>query len=187
MSAELLTKLTPSSVNLERVGSGGVPDINRYDVAAALAYGSLPTLAYHYGLSKYCMDAKASSNVLKTISEKIQLTIKMEGWPDEEGRSSKLAKLVLLESGHGITCTGCNGLGLIQFTEKSGRNHASSTECKKCEGSGVGQLSERKKAEIAGIPKSSWSRGWNERMSIFYEEINILDHVVSKHLGSQLF
>ena len=185
MTEKLLTKLLPHGANLTTNGIHTKPVISATDVAAALAYGSLPKHAYQLGLAKYCADKHAELTLSKHLERKIQRTINKNKWHDSEGRAKGLASLVIIECIHEIKCKNCNGRG---FTGKySRKNHWSYGKlCHSCNGTGAGRLSYTAQAKIAKLSTSSWTRSWRLRNEPFVQYTYGLEARIIKHLKHQL-
>lgn len=182
MGKSLLTKLSPKSVNFMGAGGRSMAEITAFDVAGALSFGDLSVHAYYFGLAKYCLDEKATRETIIHLEKKIQTSIDVKGWQDDRGRALRLASLVLQEVGFGLVCKKCQGSGL-EVNNKSGA--LVNENCRKCGGRGAGSFTDRQRAALSGIPKSSWSRAWISRMSCFYDYVVELDYLVSSHLKRQ--
>ncbi|MEE8057201.1 MAG: hypothetical protein V3T17_05125 [Pseudomonadales bacterium] len=184
MSVKVLAKMTARGVVIDGIGKGQIL-ISAYDVAAALSYGSLPHPAYHLGLAKYCDDAAARDKLYKHIETKIQHKINSNNWQDAKERASCLALLVMQEAVYGLQCKVCHGRGFVRKRVQHKAVMLEEKQCQKCHGLGVGILSERKRAAIANIPKSSWIRNWILRIEEFKHYVVDLETKVIKQLAFQ--
>lgn len=181
MTARLLTKLLPHGTNLNGSGIRAKSDISATDVAAALAYGSLPKYASYMGLAKYCADDHAKYSLLQHFERKIQRKINKQKWHDSQGRAKGLALLTVAECIHETECKSCNGHGVfIKRTANNGKT------CRACNGSGKSQLSCTQQSKIASISTSSWTRTWKHRHESFLQYAYCLEDKAIKHLKKQL-
>ena len=154
MSVRLLNKLVPHSVSLDSVG-GGKADINACDVAAALGFGNLSGAACDFGFTKYCDDETSAYKLMDYFNAVVNKTALTEQWAQEIGDTRGLAQLMMLEGVYGVQCKKCKGVcSQVQCKE----NRLEVINCEKCNGTGLGMLSQRQRARIANIPSSSWDR-----------------------------
>lgn len=185
MTGHLLYKMLPHGANLMSEGIRGSQALSAVDIAAALALGSLPKHAYYFGLTKYCNDDKAKLSFLNHLESKIQKTIHRRKWHDAEGRARGLALLVLLEGIYGLLCHRCKGRGFV--LSKIRRNELRHQKsCERCNGSGVGQISDTQRAKIAKVATSNWIKTWKTRNEEFMLYAHGLDAKVLRHLKRQL-
>ena len=154
MASHLLYRMLPRGANLMSEGIHSSQTLSAADIAAALAFGSLSKHAYYFGLTKYCNNKKAECSLLNHLENKIQNAIHRRKWHDAEGRARGLAILVLMEGVHGLVCHRCKGRGFI--LSKTRHGHLSyQKSCERCNGSGIGRISDTKRASIAKIAKSN--------------------------------
>ena len=186
MTARLLAKILPHSTNLTNDGSASSkPLFSASDVAAALAYGSLPKPAYHLGMAKYCNDLDAERHLLKHLHRKIQYTITRKKWRNAEHRAENLALLVIRECIHEGRCKRCDGHGfIVRLTGKDRLNYGK--PCKACDATGIARLSATQQAKIANISTPSWIKIWRPRHENFVQYAHDLESRVSRHLKQQL-
>lgn len=186
MTERLLTKLLPKNAVISGEGQGGNALITGFDVAAALAYGSLSKPAYHLGRAKYCNDKAAEKKLLTHFQRKIQRKIKTRKWHDTTGRAKGLAWLVLQEGVFGIPCKRCEGRGVI-WTRRKKQGLGLEKTCYYCNGTGAGQWSDSKRADVAKISKVNWIKTWKPRNDAFIHYAIDLEHKVLRHLRRQLY
>ncbi|GLS24996.1 hypothetical protein [Marinibactrum halimedae] len=182
MSEFLLTKMNPKGASWEFSGRGGVVAFTQYDIAAALSFGALPLPAYYLARAKYCEDHQAAESLRAHLLDKIEKESLQQDWKITKDNACGIADLLMAESVFDIQCKACKGLGYLY--EKSGSIN-SSRRCEKCNGSGVGVLSQRKRAAMAKIALTTWHRHWNERLDFLMCYIKELEEHVVKHINEQ--
>jgi hypothetical protein len=188
MSEHLLSKITPSSVNLHSLNVRSINTISSSDIAAAFAYGSLPKYAYYAALAKYCADKAAEGALIKYFEYKIQTTIVKNGWHDREGRARGLALLAIHEGIYGVKCKPCRGRGFMVKGKTKAKilMSAAISPCLRCHGSGEGGFSETRRAKIAKISTSNWIRTWKLRNDQFVQGASELHDKALRHIRCQL-
>ncbi len=186
MTEKLLTKMLSRSVVFTGEGYGGKVGITGYDVAAALAYGTLSNPAYHLARAKYCDDKASEDKLLKYFQKKIQRTIGKNKWHNTKGRAKGLAWLVLHEGVYGIPCKACEGRGFL-WKRRATKIKDWGKICHQCNGTGVGQLSAGKESAIAKISKVNWIKTWKSRNEEFIQYATELENKALRHLSHQLY
>ncbi len=184
MSLRVLSKLLPQGVRYDTVGGAGKIEIQPSDVATALSYGNLHPAAHYLALVKYCNDEAAAEKLIHYFESIFKKKIANNEWEKDVKDTRSLATLVVYEGVFGCSCKRCQGKGVELDKKGIIPRHK---ECSKCEGTGLGTLSQRHRARIANIPSSTWDRHWKKRidelLSLAYE----LEHQVTKHLKWQLY
>jgi ribosomal protein L40E len=172
--AHLLAKLTPHGVTITGEGFGGHARLDAMDVAGALGMGGLDWRAYKFGLLKYCGDHLS----LRPLDDAMRVAIAEQSragrWNLTAEQISGLASLAIIENLHDRICDRCNGSGTV-----------AAKECDKCHGTGKLPMSERRRAEIVGVPESSWRRLWKPRAAWAYAVVQQWDADVTAHLSRQ--
>lgn len=181
MSESLLTKMSVRGCNWQSV-AGGTIDISEFDVAAALSFGNLSRPAYYLARAKYLDDAEALNWMKQHFSHQVLTTFAIDKSKNIDDKVSGLADLIVKEGMFGIHCKDCEGLGVIYS-----RNVLKPIvgNCKSCNGTGHGRLSERERARTANIPVSSWNRKWKEKIYDFYNYVSDLNDEVISHVRRQ--
>lgn len=155
MSAEWLAKLTANSIRITGEGFGGTPDITWNDVAGALA--GTKRIGYLLLLAKYTGDRGATSAFISELA----IEIKSEKNCDTP-KALRVAVACSFPVLHPMRCGCCQGRGVIYPKEKGRTLKETARPCRHCDGTGYSQLSERKRAGIAGIPSSTWFDSWKD-------------------------
>lgn len=185
MSVRLLSKMTAKNASIDSMGISGELKITSYDVAVALSYGTLSEYAYYLGRAKYCHDETAHTVLWEHLEERIQQAIKKNNWKDSEGRAKGMALLVLNEGVYRLPCTHCHGRGIIWKKSKGNGSINNGKQCAKCNGTGLGRLSERQRAKIANVPISSWTRTWASYHHKFICYVTGLESELISHMHRQ--
>lgn len=183
MSAQVLTKMNVHGCNLNFAGKGGVVEITPCDVAASLGFGNLSDPAYYLGLARYCHDPKAEQWMRQYIREKLIVFVEDNRWKLDEWNIHGCVEIVMRESVYGMACQKCGGLG---YRYPKPYSDEASGDCKHCEGSGIGQLSERERSRISGISFTTWRRNWKERINNFLAQFAQIDSELHYHIKKRL-
>lgn len=180
----MLTKINLNSVDLLGV-PGGRGSLTRQDIMAALGMGNLPEKSYQLGMMIYTGDeAYLQSTGMAVWELAVDLSIKHK-WPKAEKGKQQLrwvANVALCEilTQSERVCKHCNGDGLRPIGSKMPQpDGIPATTCPRCLGWGYFHLSENEKALRAGIPKTTWRNGWEDRYKAIHGAIN--DWVLQVH------
>lgn len=175
MSAEWLAKLTTKSLRVTGEGFGGFPSVTWDDIAAGLA--GTNRLGYLLLLSKYTDDRNANSLFIAELAKEIEV---------EKNCAINIALRVAVACSFPVInpmrCPTCHGRGTI-FPRKKGKSILDTVrKCHVCDGNGYRQLSERKRADIAGIASSTWHDSWkkycNKKEKFLWEiEASSINHL----------
>ena len=172
--AEMLAKMTPHGPQITGEGFGGFQKLTMMDIAGALGMGNLDRSAYLFGILKYCGDHNALRPLDRIVRGHVAQIGKLEGWMLTDAEIVCLARLSLIEHIHSSVCDRCNGS--CQIAAKA---------CDKCHGCGRLPMSNRRRAEVAGIPRESWRRSWQVRAARCYEFVSRWEADVAAHLERQ--
>ncbi len=171
--------LSARSAQLQKT-QGGHERLTKDDVCSMLS--GLDIDCMKMGMASECGDAKA----LRDLELKLwQITYHMairEKWklPKGEFVTRRMAGLALYEVIGPLLCLECNGMGVMVFSmaERGGLLMNPSFEqinpyegrirCPACQGSGKVRLSNRKRADLAGINKDTWPKYWSSRYEGVY-------------------
>jgi hypothetical protein len=172
--AELMAKMTPHGCQITGMGFGGEAGITGLDVAGALGMGRLTHPAYLFGLLKYCSDHNVLSRIDRIMRGHVAAIGKSSRWFLTDDQIAGLARLAIVENIHCPVCDRCHGSGEI-----------AARPCDKCAGSGRIPMSARRRAEIAGIPWTTWRREWDGRAQQCYGVAHAWDVEIQAHLHQQ--
>lgn len=155
MGLGVLSKLGTKSVNFTGTGGGGISDINSSDVAAALSFG-LSTGASSMGLWMF-LDDDSSKSLLRLL---VVAKIKRKDPTITIAIANNLAGSVLSEFSGLLQCNHCNGSGkrLVSSENGVGISCKKFSDCPNCEGAGVKQWADHKRAKDAGINDRTYAR-----------------------------
>lgn len=177
---EILSRLTPSGVNLASSHSGGVPEITAEEIAGCLAGVSLGASYYAHYLYIGCNDYQAALEreiVLELAGMLSQRTDKL-GRPiqiKKPGTLRGVARLVVYELDSDFArCRQCKGTKGKTIVHRTSAGYASEwQDCKQCNGSGQRRISQRERAKVVGIDHMTWktsvSRWYDDALRLLWE------------------
>jgi len=174
----LLFKLTAKGVELAAPG-GGVAEISRMDVCAALGFSRyrddgrkvrLTRMPYLWALHYFCQDVVTLSELLEGLAIRVS-PLREVACKYAEG----LARVAVVERVKNNVCRQCFG---------------NDPECRRCRGQGSVNLSKRRKASLAGVPWTTWWRHENEfllELDFLYQTLGAWEAKVVTHLAAVCF
>ncbi|MFT0137296.1 hypothetical protein ACEK07_04450 [Alcanivoracaceae bacterium MT1] len=182
----LLGKMTTKGLRLDG-GGGGPVLIAPGDVAAALAMGGLPHEAVLVGLAKYADDNNSQLALRDWARAHFRRRCVVRGWKQDYAEG--LALLVVYELVNPTRCPECAGRGKrwesvdlttpLDVAPVVGRSWE---YCSRCKGTGTVRLSQRDRAAIAGITKTTFCDTWSRRADELWEDLATLEDRVLRHL-----
>lgn len=161
MSA-VLAVLTPSTMNYEAVGRGGVPELTRAEMAALL--GGLSRPAMLYAMAKYCDDVDAFRDLQIHCVQKAAGFAVEHGWRTQKGRPRiiSLGVLAAIESVNPYLCFACNSLGMVGNKRCSCGNQRT-------------RISHADRAEYVDVCREHWRKVWCDRYERLFNYCQVLD------------
>jgi hypothetical protein len=151
-----LGKLTPHPVNINHI-AGATPSLTCEDVA-----GSLGIIENHLScllLYKYCHDLDMGKVLVDYVKTACQGLFNNNCWSMQY--IDEITDVALVELFDDKNCRICKGSKIIISDNKQ-------AECHSCNGKGVKRYSERYKARLSGINKTSWNRKYSERYEAIF-------------------
>lgn len=195
--SEAWNLLTVRSSAIERQSSGHGA-LRTADIAAMLA--GLHPEPYMMGMAAECGDYKALRQIELVLWTRANKIAERERWEPPRGEFTvrRMAALALYEAIDDRRCYACNGEGHMEFSLQTHPglimapsyrelNVASGTiRCPACQGSGQIRLSGRKKADLAGINKDSWTRQWARRYEPVFRIANDWREQARSYLAARM-
>jgi hypothetical protein len=195
--SEAWALLTIRSKNFE-MQSKGHGSTSSADVAALLA--GLDREPFLMGLAAECADIGALQQVELVLWARANTISDREDWDAPRGYFTvrRMVGVALYEAMEDHRCYGCNGTGSMAFqlrdhpgmmmapTFEAISPTAGKVRCVCCQGSGVIRLSGRKRAELAGINKDTWTRLWGRRYESIFNIARDWRQSAKNHLASRV-
>ncbi len=168
-SAAILAKLNPKNIRFD-VGSGGIPELEQCDIAAALAgTPKLPELAVKLALVKYAGQHQELGKLFYwTRDAAVTLAVK-HGWRPKKGQLGGISIYAIWEHVDPHHCPVCDGSGKRLDEWRKPLN------CRACNGLGVALVPDEYKAEIAGIDPVEWVNVWLKRATMLADHLERMD------------
>lgn len=138
--AERLAILTARSKHIDGAGYG----TTRADpMLLAGAMAGLTEIQRELMHAKYMLDYRAYAKLVQLYAVQVAREYALE--PDKAVAVSRAAVHCVV---NGVACKACHGTGVTPEQK----------ECPKCEGLGMKAVSDRRRAQVAGIPLTTWQR-----------------------------
>lgn len=178
-----MSMLSPNSINLKNVVSGGLCELSPQDVAAALA--GLPRLHYLYAMhsfvylpDEYEEDYIAQASLLD-LSTRLTMMIKRR-LGCQYRKAQRLTCVALNTMHSGTVCTYCNGHGVTY--EKDG----SKRQCQHCDGTAKKRYSMEQYATFAGITRQTWEECYQDDWLVVAREMAHIRHGIRLYIDFQI-
>lgn len=195
--SEAWALLTIRSKSFDRQ-PGGYGSITTADVAALL--GGLEGEPFLMGMAADCGDLNALREVELILWTRASAISEREGWEPPQGQFTvrRMAALAIYEAIDDRRCYACNGTQWMTFDLRSSpfmvlaptfeavSPMAGRIRCPACLGSGYIRLSNRKRADLAGINKDTWHRIWARRYSPIFDMANGWRESARQFLASRM-
>jgi len=142
---------------------GGIPSLTAADVARMLR--GLDRGPFLAGMVRESGDISCLGPLERWLWVKTMWRSEQLGWPNAHGQAycRRLAGLAVLEfvMPRPEVCPECHGRGWITHESQG-------IECRACANTGGQKIEPRMRAQLAGIPPTSWTEGWAAR----YEDVH---------------
>lgn len=140
-----MAKLTTKGIQAGMV-IGGKPELDRMDIAASCS--GLPSLDFHLIMAKYCDDVKSALDAMGELQ--VVMREQSQAFDDMDTRTRAVfAAAILEEFVSDRRCKGCKGIGQKVKASRV-------VKCEPCFGTGVRQVSLRRRAAACGMPESTY-------------------------------
>lgn len=168
------------------------------DIAALLA--GLPREPFLMGMAAECGDLGALQDIELVLWVRAKAIADREDWDTPRGHFTvrRMVGVALYEAMEDYRCYGCNGTGSMVFDlrdypammmaptfEVTGPT-TGKVRCVCCQSSGSVRLSGRKKADLAGINKDTWTRLWARRYESVFQIARDWRQSAKNHLASRI-
>lgn len=151
----LLAKLTAKGVVIGGAGGGGLVEISRADVAAAIAFAGVSTTADRLIRWLYCGDAAQEPLLLAALMHELRRTV-----PVGRPLLYRMVRLALYELSNSSVCRTCAGAGRKGLTL-----------CEVCGGGGLKALAQRERASLLELSHTTFRRSHEAQADAVYQYV----------------
>lgn len=201
--SEAWNLLTVRSISMGERQSSDHEALRSADVASLLA--GLDSEAFLMGMAAECGDFDSLRKIELILWTRANTIADREGWDPPRGAFTvrRMVALALYEAVDDKRCYVCNGSGSMEVSlethpgfimapsfkevsDFSGSIVSASIRCPACQGAGRIKLSGRKKADLAGINKDTWTRLWAKRYEPVFEIARNWRESASNYLATRI-
>ena len=163
----MLARLCARGLQIVDPIRGGKVEISPAEIAAALGYGALGRAPYYLALAKYCDDGLALLELRHAhLAPLLMRTCLVSALPDPLLHG--LLDLLCAEGLHAPLHGRCQGRG-----------------CDGCQGTGVRRQSDRERARLVGVAKTTYQRRWRHGVDRALCTMEAWDQAALGHLYHQ--
>lgn len=165
---KLMAKMTAKGV-LVSSAAGGVTEVSRADVAAALAFAGVSVTADRLVRFLYCADTAQAPLLQAALVHELRRSV-----PVERPELYSLVRLALAELSGQRVCATCCGHGAM-----------GAKVCGVCAGSGLKAWSQRLRADAIGVPLSTFQRTHEHNADTVYQYVAAMANTALASLSDQ--